>query len=52
MEILRRTPWSIIRGQNSVDKGLQEIVGHGEKTGSVLEETIAVSVTISISVEK
>ena len=46
------------RGQESGDKTawtknlLQEIVGSGKPTGSVLKETIAVSVTISISVQK
>ena len=43
MEILRRTPWSRIRGQNSVDQEFLEIVS---------KETIAVSATILISVEK
>ena len=52
MEILRRTPWSRIREQNSVYKEFLEIVGTGKPTGSVSKETIAVSVTISISVEK
>ena len=33
-------------------KELLEIVGSGKPTGSVLKETIAVSVTISISVQK
>ena len=46
------TPWSRIREQNSVYKEFLEIVGNGSPTGSVLEETIAVSATISISVEK
>ena len=50
-EIMKGTPWSIIRGQNSVDKEFLEIVGNGKPTGSVLKETIAVSVTISISVQ-
>ena len=36
------------RGQKEV----LEIVGNGSPTGSVLEETIAVSATILISVEK
>ena len=40
------------RGQNSVNQGLWEIVGSGKLTGSVRKETIAVSVTISISVQK
>ena len=40
------------KGQNSVHKEFLEIVGNGSSTGSVLEETIAVSATISISVEK
>ena len=48
---MKGTPWSRIRGQNSVDKGLYEIVGSGKPTGSVLKETIAVSVTKSISVQ-
>ena len=47
-----RTPWSRIREQNSVYKEFLEIVGNGTSTGSVLEETIAVSVTICLSVEK
>ena len=41
-----------IREQNSVDKEFFEIVGSGKPTGSVLMETIAVSVTKSISVQK
>ena len=40
------------REQNSVDKEFLEIVGDGSPTGSVLELTIAVSVTILISVQK
>ena len=51
-EIMKETPWSRIRGQNSVDKELYEIVGDGKPTGSVLKETIAVSVTMSITVQK
>ena len=46
------TPWLRIRGQNSVDKEFLEIVGNGKPTGSVLKETIAVSVTILINVQK
>ena len=38
--------------KNSVYKEFLEIVGDGNPTGSVLEETFAVSATISISVEK
>ena len=38
--------------RNAVDKEFLEIVGNGKPTGSVLKETIAVSVTISISVQK
>ena len=49
---MRRTPWSRIRKQNSVYKEFLEIVGNGSSTGSVLKETIAVSATMSISVEK
>ena len=37
---------------NSDNKELQEIVGSGKPTGSVRKETIVVSATISISVEK
>ena len=51
MEILRRTPWSRIREQNSVYTEFLETVGNGKPTGSVLEETIAVSATIFVSVE-
>ena len=50
-EIMRQTPWSRIRGQNSVDKEFLDIVGNGKPTGSLLKETIAASVTISISVQ-
>ena len=49
---MKETPWSRIREQNSVDEEFLEIVGNGKPTGSVLEETIAVSATILISVEK
>ena len=35
-----------------MNKEFLEIVGSGKPTGSVLEETIAVSATISMSVEK
>ena len=51
MEIMRRTPWSRIREKQRV----QRILGdcwQWETTGSVWKETIAVSATISISVEK
>ena len=47
-----RTPWSRIREQNSVYKEFLEIVGNGKPTRSVWKETIAVSATIRISVEK
>ena len=43
---MKETPWSRIQGQNSVDKEFSDIVGNGSPTGSVLKETIAVSVTI------
>ena len=52
MEIMKETPWSRIRRQNSVDKEFLEIVGNGKPTGSVWKETIAVSATIRISVQK
>ena len=52
MEIIKETPWSRIRRQNSVDKEFLEIVGNGKPTGSVLEETIVVSATLWISVQK
>ena len=51
-EIMKETPWLRIRGQNRVDKEFLEIVGNGKPTGSVLKETIAVSVTMSINVQK
>ena len=51
-EIMKEKLWSRIRGQNSVDKEFFEIVGNGKPTGSVLKETIAVFVTILISVQK
>ena len=51
-EIMKETPWSRIQGQNSVDKEFLEIVGTWKPTGSVLEETIGVSATILISVQK
>ena len=37
MEILRRTPWSRIREQNSVYKEFLGIVGNGKPTGSVVK---------------
>ena len=40
------------QGSNSVYKEFLEIVGNGNPTDSVLKETIAVSATILISVEK
>ena len=49
---MKETPWSRIRGQNSVYKEFLELVCNGSPTGSVLEETIAVSATILINVEK
>ena len=52
MEIMKETPWSRIQGRNSVYKEFLEISGNGSPTGSVLEGTIAVSVTILINVEK
>ena len=48
---MKEAPWSRIQGQNRVYKEFLEIVGNGSPMGSVLEETIAVSVTILISVE-
>ena len=50
-EILRRTPWSKVREQNSVYKEFLEIVGSGKPTGNVWKE-IAVSAAIWISVGK
>ena len=49
---MRTTLWSRIREQNSVYKEFLETDGNGKPKGSVLKETIAVSVTISISVGK
>ena len=43
--------WSRIRGQKSVNKEVQEIVGNGKLTGNVRKETIAVSDTIKINVQ-
>ena len=40
MEIMRQTPWSRIKGQNSANKEILEIVGNGSPTGSVPEETM------------
>ena len=48
---MRQAPWSRIRGQNSVNKEVWDIVGNGKLTGSVPKETIAVSDTIRISVQ-
>ena len=39
VEIMKGTPWSRIREQNSVYKEFLEIVGNGKPTGSVLKET-------------
>ena len=44
--IMRQAPLSRIRGQNSVNEELWDIVGSGKPTGSVLKETTAVSGTI------
>ena len=52
MEIMRETPWSRIKEQNSVYKEFLEIVGSGKPTGSVPKERIGVSVTMAISVQK
>ena len=53
MEIMKETPWSRIRGQKKSDnKELLEIVGNGSPTGSVLEETLAVSASTLINMEK
>ena len=37
---MRQTPWSRIRGQNSVNKEVQENVGNGKLTGSVQNDMI------------
>ena len=52
MEILWRTPCSGIKEHNSVYKEFLEIVGNGTPTGSAWKETIVVSATMSISMEK
>ena len=49
---MKETSWSRISEQNSVSKEFLEIVGNGNPSDSVLEETIAGSVTIAISVGK
>ena len=51
LEIMRETPWSRIRGQNSVDRNLEDY-WQWEANGQFLKETIAVSVTMSINVQK
>ena len=51
-EIMKETPWLRIRGENRVDIEFLEIVGSGKPTGSVPKETTAVSVTMSINVQK
>ena len=45
---------AVVKNQGTKQRGQEflEIVGNGKPTGSVLKETIAVSATISISVEK
>ena len=46
---------AVVKNQGTKQRGQKEfleIVGNGKPTGSVLEETIAVSATILISVEK
>ena len=48
LEIMKETLRSSFQGGNSV----LEIVGNGKPTGSVLKETIVVSVTMSINVQK
>ena len=52
----KRKLWKKRRGQESGTKQRRqrtlEIVGNGKPTGSVLKETIAVSVTMSMSVQK
>ena len=48
---MKGTPWSRIRGQNSVDKEFLETVGNVNPTDSAPKETIAVSDTIWISVQ-
>ena len=50
-DIMKESPWSTIREQNSVYKEFLEIVGKGKPTDSALKETIAVSDTIKISVQ-
>ena len=47
---MKQAPWSRIRGQNSVNKEVWEMVGNGKPTGSVPKETV--SVRISASVQK
>ena len=48
---MRETSWSRIRGQQREQRTVGDF-GSGKPTGSFLKETIAVSVTISISVQK
>ena len=51
MEIMKETPWSRIRDKTAWTKNSWRLLAMGKPTGSVLKETIAVSVTISISVQ-
>ena len=51
-DIMRQGLRSRIRRHNSVYKKFLEIVGNGKPTGNVWKETIAVSATIWISVDK
>ena len=51
MEIMRRTPWSRIRNKTACTKNSWRLLAMGSQTGNVWKETIAVSATISISVE-
>ena len=50
-EMMKETPLSRIQGQNTVNKDLGDCWQWESQRGSVLKETIAVSVTISISVQ-
>ena len=51
-ENMNETPSSRIRGLNSEDKEFLEIVDNEKPTGSASKETIVVSVTMSINVQK
>ena len=51
-DIMKETLWLRIRDKTAWRKKKLETVGNGKPTGSVLKETIAVSVTMLVNVQK